>query len=97
MKSFSEMTDEEMEDVIHTMLKHIENSGVAMAEITAKSFAKMGAISGTNVGMENMTRRQELDWFAGQFISIVEAKAWWAMNSFLNYGEHFLRRDSSES
>lgn len=62
--------------------------GAACAPIRA-ALAERGLAPGCHVGRKDMGATEAVEWFAGQLLEIVDAKAWFAVNSWLNCVDKF--------
>ena len=80
----------EVKDLLETtkiILKVISNGEITTLESSAMTVKEYHDIySGMHVGKKEFTQQDELEWFLGQLISIVDKKSYFAVNSWLNFG-----------
>jgi hypothetical protein len=64
----------------------VEPHGPAVAADMAALLIEQGLVAGAHEGddPDSFDEVKTLEWALGQFISLAEAKAWFAMNSMLN-------------
>lgn len=69
-----------------------ETDATEAAAVIREALAQRGLAAGchvTNAGAASLTAEQIVEWYAGQFIALVDAGAWFAMNSWLNCVDKF--------
>ena len=71
---------------VRGLLHAVEAGSFDTADNAARTLKDKGFVSNACVGQgkDTFTPESTLDWYVGQFLSIVENKSWWAMNSLLN-------------
>lgn len=79
--------------LIRGVVERVERGGPETARIEAQAvaeeLARRGLGRACHVGRATFTPEEALEWYAGQFIDIVEGESWLAMNSWLNVVDKF--------
>lgn len=83
------MTDIELTTLIRSTATEMAFAGTDTARALATRMRAAGVIRNLHVGLQPLGARQTLEWYAGQFLEIVETGAWFAMNSWLNCVDKF--------
>jgi hypothetical protein len=77
---------------VETTSKGGPATAIACAESVRSALAARGL--GPNCHLDHkdhasMTSEETLEWYAGQFLDIVDSQSWFAMNSFINCVDKF--------
>lgn len=83
------LTDAELTTLVRETAATVETSGHVRAEKLAAMLKARGVKRGVHVGKKDMTPREILEWYIGQFLDIVETESWISMNSWLNCVDKF--------
>ena len=68
----------------------VERGGMPEALDAAAAFRKAGVVADCRVGTSPAPGSDDcVEWYAGQFLAIVSAGAWFAVNSWLNCIDKF--------
>lgn len=85
------MTNEELAQIVRDQADKVALGGQVAAEKAAGVFLSLGITENVYVGWHKElaedtpeAERMRLEWFAGQFINLVNDKAYFAINSWLN-------------
>ncbi len=82
-----------LRETIRRVATELETEGPTQAKELVKDVRKVlverGLTPPCHRGVKNMTPDQTLEWFAGEFVDIVESETWHAMNSWLNSVDRF--------
>lgn len=80
----------EVKDLLETtkiILKAISKGDMVTLESSAMTILEYHDVyPNMHVGKLELTTREELEWFLGQLLDIVEKKSYYAVNSWLNVG-----------
>lgn len=90
-RKFADMSDDEMAAyVIHELTRLKDNDTIPSA--VSADFELMGAVRAQHVGNDkDMTRREVLEWYAGQLVDIVSHQAWAVMVTYLDRADEFVK------
>lgn len=75
---------------VRSYIEEVEQRGISESSSVAKKFESAGYESGKYVGRNDLNPEEIVVWYVGQFLSIVEDKAWFAMNSLINCLDKFV-------
>lgn len=86
---------------IRAAVQSIERGGtgdaMAAADVVRAALAARGLAANCHVGVKGLDADRTVEWYAGQFLDIVETQSWFAMNSFINCLDKFAPEASSEA
>lgn len=88
------MTIDELRTLTRAAAGRIEDMGPdgieAAVEAVRSALASRGLLPGCHVGLDReLTPDEQIEWYAGQLLDIVDTKAWSSMNTFLNLANKF--------
>ena len=75
---------------VRRLLDVVAAGGEYEAVAVAQTFREMGFVADAHLGVKSNDPTTTLEWYIGQFLSIVHGKAWYAMNSLLNTRDQFV-------
>lgn len=89
-----ETASKELRAKVRSMASTVLNGGPAEAKIAAAEFKALGAVKDCNLTTKDEARMADgsdacVAWYAGQFLTIVDQEAWFAVNSWLNCLDRF--------
>jgi hypothetical protein len=86
VKQIKDMTVRELAEFICKTTAPVDEGGEVELRIAARKFREAGVVSGAHVGREDLgdKPRECMEWYAGQFLSMVDANALYAVNSWIN-------------
>lgn len=88
-----------LREVVRKSIINVQNgdTGEAMqeAQVIREALQAKGLDKGCHVGRSDLDSDPELviEWYAGQFLDIVDSKAWFAMNGLINCLDKFCPED----
>lgn len=86
---------DDLKSIMWEIVDVVEKGHIAEAVVAAEKIRTALAERGLSAGChEGSTPKGEqvIEWYAGQFLDIVDHEAWFAMNSLLNAADRFLRK-----
>jgi hypothetical protein len=89
------MNDGDLAALIRGVVRTTEQGGLSVARRMATRLRQAGIVAGAHVGDPAFatgaaSSRMVAEWYAGQFLYIVEGEQWFAMNSLLNSCDRFV-------
>lgn len=86
MKTFAEMSDPEMGQTIREALMKVANGDVKVAKEIAEELSNLGGIPNHHSKelIIQMNPRTMMEWYVGQYVSMVENAEWRTMGHFLS-------------
>lgn len=86
-----ENKQQELAELIRTVAKNIESASPNNVSLLIQPIRDFGIESNVHLGRKDMLPKslEELEWFAGQLLDIVEHKSWFAVNSWINCVDKF--------
>jgi hypothetical protein len=73
----------------------LERVASSALEPMRTALAERGQKPNCHVGKKNLTEEEELEWYAGQGLDIIDSKAWHAVNSWINCKDKFAPKGST--
>lgn len=70
---------------IETWIRKVDAGGISELEAVAEAFRAAGYKANEGVGTPCETAEDKLRWYVGQGISMAEERAYFAVNSWVNY------------
>lgn len=61
----------------------------AAYERVSRAMADRGLAANCHVGRDDLDHEETVEWYAGQFLDLVEQRSWFAMNSLINAVDQF--------
>lgn len=92
----STLNDTTLTWLVRDVVRAVEYGGTSAANVAAERLLGAGVQRDVHVGRDDLTARETLEWYAGQFLAIVADEQWFAMNSWLNCVDKFAPATPSE-
>lgn len=83
------MTDDELCKLIRDAASELDSGGVSTLREVADRFRKEIPSGFPHRGKTEFTRRETLEWYAGELVDIADTNALFAVNSWLNCIDKF--------
>jgi hypothetical protein len=83
------LTDDELCTLIRVSAKELDSGGTATLGAVANRFRAVVPAGTPHRGKKDMSRREVLEWYAGELVDISEQRAYFAVNSWLNCIDKF--------
>lgn len=85
------MTDDELAEIIRTKAKELDEGTEATLAMVAETFRAIVPRGQPHRGKQNMTRREVLEWYAGELVDIHDRGGLFAVNSWINCADKFTK------
>lgn len=79
----------ELRKVVREVIEATEKGGPAEAKAGAERLRPLLPPGRPHVGKTSMKPEEGVEWYAGEFVNIVDNELWFAMNSFINCLDKF--------
>lgn len=83
------MTDDELCELIVDVVRRLDKSEPGESATSAVEPLRFVVEPSCHVGASICTRRQTLEWYAGQILDIIDNRSWFAVNSLVNCCKKF--------
>jgi hypothetical protein len=81
--------DTDLRTKVREVILMVEAGGTAEAQKGAEELRPLIPAGQPHRGKKNMTEQEVIEWYAGEFLDIVDGQAWFAMNSLINCIDKF--------
>lgn len=82
--------------IVREAVERLDVGGMGAVDSTLTALKEAGAIRDIHVGKKDMTPDQVVEWYAGQILSVLEDKQYFAINSLINCVDKFAPADENE-
>lgn len=69
---------------VRNIVDNLDRGGTSSVHMAMRRFDEIGAVPGIHVGKSGMTQFEIVQWYAGQVMDAINAKAWEVMGQILN-------------
>ncbi len=78
-----------LRSVVRACISELDNGGLESVESVKTQLIAAGAVRNVHVGKKDFTPDEQVEWYAGQILDILENQSWFAVNSLINCVDKF--------